>query len=131
MKSTLAGVDGQRPVEVVDHAQQLQQQVSHRLVGLLAPLAFDPLAIVVELGALAQPPILEVVALALDLARLGAIGRLDGGVGSIGHGFISHIQLSAFGDQLSVSFQFSELSVLSSRPSTRSRQLRVLLKADS
>jgi hypothetical protein len=53
----LAAVHGQRAVEVVHDEQQLLQQVDDRLVGLLAALALDALAVVVELGALAQPPI--------------------------------------------------------------------------
>ena len=47
-----------------------QQQVDDRLVGLLAPLALDALAVVVELRRLAQQPIVEVVALALERGEL-------------------------------------------------------------
>jgi hypothetical protein len=49
--------------------QQVLQQIDDRLVGLLAALALDPLAVVVELGALAQPAILVVVALALEVGE--------------------------------------------------------------
>ena len=63
--AAFAGVDRQRAVEVVDDEQQLEQQIGDRLVGLLAALALDALAVVVELGGLAQQPIVVVVALAL------------------------------------------------------------------
>ena len=67
----LARVDRQRAVEVVDDEQQLVQQIDDRLIGLLAALAFDALAVVVELGGLAQPAVVVVVALALERCRVG------------------------------------------------------------
>ena len=66
--AAVAGVDGQRAVEIVDDEQQLQQQIDDRLVGLLAALALDALAVVVELGGLAQPAI-------VDSRRARAAGR--------------------------------------------------------
>ena len=65
--AAVAGLDRQRAVEVVDDEQQLLQQIDDGLVGLLAALALDALAIVVELGRLAQPPIVVVVALAAEI----------------------------------------------------------------
>ena len=53
-----AGVDGQRAIEIVDDGSTILQQVDDRLVGVLAPLALDPLAVVVELGGLAEQPVL-------------------------------------------------------------------------
>ena len=84
-----AGIDGERAVEVVDDEQQLQQEIDHGLVGLLAALALDAFAVVVELRALAHPAILEIVALALEVAELRGHGRARR-VGRVGQRFISH-----------------------------------------
>ncbi len=88
--AALAGVDRQRAIEVVHDQQQLLEDVDDRLIGLLAPLALDALAVVVELRALAEPAILVVVALPLQIGDLGAFGFGDGGVGSVVQRFISH-----------------------------------------
>ena len=66
-RAAFAGVDRQRAVEIVDDEQQFLQEIDDRLVGLLAALAFDALAVVVELGGLPQPAIVVVVALALEV----------------------------------------------------------------
>ena len=78
-------------IEIVDDQQQFLQQIDHRLVALLAPLALDPLAVVVEFRALAEPAVLEVVALALQIGKLGVFRRRDRGVRSVVHRFISHM----------------------------------------
>ena len=89
--AAFVAADRERAIEIVDHQQELLQDVDDRLVALLAPLALDPLAVVVELGALAEPAILEVVALALQVGKLGVFGRRDRGVRSVVHRFISHM----------------------------------------
>ena len=71
-RAAVAGVHRQRAIEIVDDEQQISQQVDDRLVGLLAALALDALAVVVELGGLAQQAIVVVVALALQIRRSAA-----------------------------------------------------------
>ena len=78
----VAGLDGERQIEVVDDEQQILQQIDDRLVGLLAALALDALAVVVELGGLAQQAIVEVVALALR-APSGVRGSADASDASV------------------------------------------------
>ena len=85
--AAFAGVDGHRAIEIVNHREQVLQQIDDGLIGLLAALAFDALAVIVELGALAEPAILVVVALAL---QLGGIGGRRRRFRRVGHRFISH-----------------------------------------
>ena len=60
----------ERALQVVDQRQQLGQQIRRRRFGHLLALPLDALAIVVELGGLAQQPLVVVVALPLQLARV-------------------------------------------------------------
>ena len=69
----VGGIHGQRTIEIVDDEQQLEQQVDNFLIRLLAAFALDALPVVVELGRLAHPAVLIVVALALQVGHL--IGR--------------------------------------------------------
>jgi hypothetical protein len=74
----------QRALEVVDDRQKITECVRRERLGLFAPIALDPLAVVVELGRRAKQAILERVLFAaqrlegrLRLARLGGrAGRL-------------------------------------------------------
>ena len=55
--------------------QQVPDEIRGRPLGLLAPLALDALAIVVELGGLAQQQVTELVALARGHLRVRAVVR--------------------------------------------------------
>ena len=74
-RGAFARLHVQCDVEIVDDDQQLAEQVEHRLVGLRAALALDALAIVVELGRLAHPAVVVVIAFALQIRS--RIGRND------------------------------------------------------
>ena len=63
----------QRALEVVDHRQQVADQIGRDASDQLAPLAFGALAVVVELGGGAEQPVLQLVALPLE-RRIG-VGR--------------------------------------------------------
>ena len=66
-----AGVGLERALEIVDERQQIPHDVGGDRLGHALPIALDALAVVVELGGLAQQPIVEVVALPLELVRVG------------------------------------------------------------
>ena len=78
------GLHRQRAIEVVDDRQQRVKEIDDRIVGLLAPLAIDALAVVVELGGRAQPLVVEIVALAAHFRD--RVGRGLGSRGWIGFG---------------------------------------------
>ena len=74
-RAAVAGVDRQGAVEIVDDQEQFFQEVGDPLIRLLATLAVDPLAVVVELRGFPQPAVVEIVALALKLGdRVGRKG---------------------------------------------------------
>ncbi len=66
-----AGVGLQRAFEVVDERQQIAHGVGRDRLGHALPIALDALAVVVELGRLAEQPVVEIVALPLELVRVG------------------------------------------------------------
>ena len=82
-----AGRRLQRALEVVDDRQQLVERSATARIRLVAPLAFDALAIVVEFGGGAQQPVLQRVLLAAQLVasrrrrlgRSGVLGRFTSG----------------------------------------------------
>ena len=53
---------GERALEVVDERQHVLQQLGRGVLGQLAALAIDALAVVVELGRRAQQPVAVIVA---------------------------------------------------------------------
>ena len=57
----------ERALQVVDDGQELLDRVDDRGIGLVAPLAIDALAIVVEFGRSSQEAVLECVFLAAQL----------------------------------------------------------------
>ena len=74
-----AGVGLERPVHVVDEREQFLEQIRGGRFRQLDPLALDPLAVVVELGGLAQQPIVVVVALLPQLGGIAVLGAFRGG----------------------------------------------------
>ena len=68
-----SGLDAERALEVVDDRQQILEQRGGRAFARLAPLALDPLPVVVELGRQAQQAVVIFVAFPLELCD-GVIG---------------------------------------------------------
>src|SRR5687768_12656610 len=80
-------VDAERQVEIVEYVQHLAKDVGRGPLGLFAPFLVDPLAVVVELGRLAQEAILQIVTLAQQGREFGRWWRgsrliLSGDLGS-------------------------------------------------
>ena len=61
-----AGIERKRAVEVVDHRQELLEETDHGAVGLLTAFALEALPVVVELGGLAEQPVVQIVAFPLQ-----------------------------------------------------------------
>ena len=77
LASVPAGLE--RPLHVVDEREQFLDQVRGRRFRQLDPLALGALAVVVELGGLAQQPLVVVVALLSQLGGIGVLGAFGGG----------------------------------------------------
>jgi len=89
-RRVFAMFDLESAVEVVHDRQELEQETDDGFVGVLAALAFDALAVVVEFGGLSEQPIVVVVPLALQRGRFRILFRRRGSIRIVRQCLVSH-----------------------------------------
>ena len=80
LRTVGAGVGFERALEVVDERKEIAHDVGGDRLGHALPVALHALAVVVELGRLAQQPIVVVVTLPLQFVRSTTAEPVVGGI---------------------------------------------------